>query len=340
MKSVFYNKKTIGVLAISLIITNFFTYIYINKKNNQENEQSVSSSVGSTCTYDVKRLEGYNYIKPLLFVDNKCESSNLNPLKESITALINNYKNLGVLNSASVYIKEYSANEWIGINSDEKFMPGSLLKVPQLITFLRMEEANPGTLNKVLVYNQNFILDKHPKIITKSIQLGQKYTIRQLLEYMIVSSDNNATSLLFANMDLNMFKKVFTDIGLAEPDLKSSNYPISAKDYSYFMRELYNASYLNIKNSEYATELLGKCDYKDGIISSLPNSIKVAHKFGEAGSMNEPQLSESAIIYLNSNPYIITIMTNGKDAQKLPEVIKQISGMVYQNMLNYAKVTS
>jgi hypothetical protein len=33
-------------------------------------------------------------------------------------------------------------------------------------------------------------------------------------------------------------------------------------------------------------------------------------------------------------------MTKGKDAQKLPDVIKQISGMVYQNMLNFSKITS
>lgn len=149
---------------------------------------------------------------------------------------------------------------------------------------------------------------------------------------MIIHSDNDATSLLFANMDLDVFKKIFTDFGLAEPNLQSSNYPITAREFSYFMRGLYNASYLNDKNSEFATELLGKCNFKNGMVSSIPSSTKIAHKFGESGDAKEQQLSESAIIYLNDNPYLITVMTKGKDYKQLPQIIKEISASVYQSM--------
>jgi beta-lactamase class A len=56
------------------------------------------------------------------------------------------------------------------------------------------------------------------------------------------------------------------------------------------------------------------------------------HKFGEAGDANEKQLHESAIIYLDNNPYLLTIMTKGNDMKKLPDVINQISALIYQNM--------
>lgn len=328
-------KKTIVVL-LSLITTNVVTYYYsasqAEKATEIEIDHSDSSLYSNNCEVKVKRLGGYNYIKPVLFVDKECESDKLNPIKQSVTNLFDEYKRLGTINSGSMYLKEYTANEWIGINGDEKYMPGSLLKVPELIAFLKMEEAKPGTLNKELLFDHVFEVDKHPKYVSKSIVLGHKYTVRELLSYMIIYSDNNATSLLFANMDVNIFKKTFTDMGMQAPDLTAQNYPITAKDFSIFMRVLYNSSYLNNKNSEFATELLAKCNFKDGLMNGLPSNIKAAHKFGEAGDPNEKQFSESAIVYLGNNPYILTVMVKGKDYSKLPDIIKQISGIVYQNM--------
>ncbi|WP_309642079.1 serine hydrolase [Flavobacterium sp.] len=329
------SKKSIGILIVSMIATNTLTYFYSTKKSvsvADEADQSVHTDNSSGCTYKVQRLNGYDFIKPILFVDTQCESEKLSPVKQSVTTLINNYKNIGVINSASVYLKEYQANDWTGINMDEKFLPGSLMKVPELIAYLKMNELKPGTLDKVLLFDKTTFTDRHVNFGSKSIQLGKKYTIRELLKYMITYSDNNATDLLNRNIDLNVFKKVFTDLGMDAPDWSAKNYPITAKQFSVFMRTLYNGTYLNDENSEIATQLLSKCDFKEGLVAGLPTNTKVAHKFGEAGTTQEQQLSESAIIYLDNNPYVITIMTRGKDYKQLPLVIKEISNVVYQFM--------
>ncbi len=78
-----------------------------------------------SCSYNLKRLNGYSLIKPLMFVDNDCEAEDLNTVKENINKLIEGYKLAGDLISASVYLKDYSKNEWIGINENEKFNPGN-----------------------------------------------------------------------------------------------------------------------------------------------------------------------------------------------------------------------
>lgn len=340
-------KSAIIVFAIALLLTNSVTYwlLKLNKKDESSTESSqenasLYSNTSSNCSYKIKRLNGFNYVSPLLFVDNQCESDDLNPLKQNIISLIENYKKQGIINSASIYLKTYTKNDWIEINNEEKFLPGSLMKVPELITFLKMNEENPGVLNKIITFDHPFNFDVHPNILSKSIQLGHSYTIRELLNYMIQYSDNNATALLNSNMDLKVFNAIFTDLGLATPDWKKPNYPITAKEFSLFMRTLYNASYLNVKDSEFATELLSKCNYKAGIVNSLPPGTKTAHKFGEDGNEVEQQLSESAIVYLDNNPYLITIMTKGNDYKKLPEVIQQISSIVYQTMLTNAKNAS
>lgn len=322
--------------AITGLVTFFVEKALLNEDPSRiiANESVNTSEIQSNCNYNIKRMEGFGYIRPLLFVDNSCESSNFNNMKGELMGIIDTYKKSGVLTSSSVYLKEYNDNSWMSINEDEKFMPGSLLKVPELITFLKMNELKPGTLDKELMYDHEFTVNKQPKFLSQSIQIGHKYTIRQLLTYMIAYSDNNATMLLNANIDVAMFKKTFTDFGLAAPDWNSSNYPISAKDFSLFMRALYNACYLTKANSEFATELLSKCDFMNGMMKGLPENIKVAHKFGEAGNQSGLELHESGIIYLNNTAYLITIMTKGRDLNKLPDVIREISAKVYQNMIN------
>ncbi len=116
------------------------------------------------------------------------------------------------------------------------------------------------------------------------------------------------------------------------PDWNASDYLISAREYSVFMKALFNASYLSIKDSEYCTELLCKSDCNEGLKSGVPQNCEIAHKFGEAGTGGNLQLSESGIIYCKDKPYILTVMTNGKDFKKLPQVISDISKLINENI--------
>jgi beta-lactamase class A len=322
----------IGTLLILGSLTIIATSSYNKKINDKKMEDLVSNS--SSCNYTVKRLNGYKFINPLLFVDNSCESEVLNPIKQSLNSYIEINKKSGDLMAASLYLKEFNTNDWTCINENEKYKPGSLLKVPELITFLKMNEVTPGLLNKEILFDRYLISDKKPVFISKSIQIGQKYSIRELLDYMITYSDNNATMLLNNIIDVKIFQSVFTDLGLQAPDWKAGHYPISVKEYSLFMRALYNGAYLDIKDSEFATKLLSKCDFKDGIMKGLPANTRIAHKFGESGDAIEKQLHETAIIYLDGKSYLLTVMTKGKDNKKLAEIISHISTLVFQDMIN------
>jgi beta-lactamase class A len=268
-----------------------------------------------------------------MFVDDECESEHLIGIKQRIAAIIDKYKNAGDAINASVYIRDYTHNEWTSVNDNERFDPGSLFKVPVLIAILKQCELNPGFLDKSIKYDQRVDAGKNVAFVSKTIQVGQTYTVKELLTYMIKYSDNNATILLEKYMDSKILQKLFSDIGLDVPNVYASQYLFNTKEYSYFMRSIYNASYLTIDDSEYAGELLSQCEFKDGITKGLPASVKIAHKFGESGNQTEKQLHESAIVYLDHKPYLLTIMTKGKDNAKLSELIGEISREVYNDML-------
>ncbi|MEP6514053.1 MAG: serine hydrolase [Parafilimonas sp.] len=233
---------------------------------------------------------------------------------------------------ALFYFRDTEKTEWAGYNEDEKYNPGSLMKVPELISYLLLEEDKPGTLNKEYFYAAPFITEKNPVFISKPLQAGKSYSVKELLQYMITYSDNNATVVLDQHLDQRYFKKTLTDLSLPIPDSTAINYPISTRDFSLFFRAIYNASYLTIPHSEYAAELLSTCNFNEGFAKGIPASVKMIHKFGESGSTQVHQWHESGIIYVNNKPYILTVMTNGTDLKKLATVISDIAGIMYQQV--------
>ena len=320
-----------AIIAFFLPASGLFFFMFHEQKVELDKELVAQDSF-NPCNLKIKRLNGFQFIRPLLYAEPSCESDNLTQHKSEIESIINTNKSQGNISTASVYIREFSKAEWISINDNEKYSPGSLMKVPELIAFYKMNEKTPGLFSRKIKYDHEYITDKHPVYLSKQIKIGETYTIGELLKYMIVYSDNNATILLNQIVDENIFKRVFSDIGLSEPNFKSTEYPITVNDFSIFMKELYNASYLSQEDSETCLEMLSKSDFKEGLLSGLPGNCDVVHKFGEGGADNNPHFSESAIVYCGKKPYLITIMTKGADMKKLPKVISEISKKVYDIM--------
>jgi hypothetical protein len=154
---------------------------------------------------------------------------------------------------------------------------------------------------------------------------------------MIVSSDNNAATLLYNNMNKDWLAEVYSDLGLTlTPGGSANTQDITAKQYSYFFRILYNATYLTPADSEKALTLLTGPDFPQGIESTVPANVLVANKFGErtiltqAGVVLQRELHDCGIIYSAKGPYLICIMTRGKDFPSLIGVIDSVSSTVYQ----------
>jgi beta-lactamase class A len=135
-------------------------------------------------------------------------------------------------------------------------------------------------------------------------------------------------------MKPEVLQKLFTDLGLEAPNMYATQYFFTTSQYSLFMRAIYNAAYLSIADSEFAAELLSECNFKDGFVSGLPKGTSLIHKFGESGNQVEKQLHESGIIYAYDKPFLLTIMTKGKDNKTLSKLIKEVTENVYMNMAN------
>src|SRR5581483_496619 len=117
-------------------------------------------STAGSCKYNLTRLGGYNYINPLLFAEPESESDQLMGLKEGVSKYLEQYKSSGALGLASVYVRQLDSESGFSLNAEEKYDPGSLMKIPVLITVLRMSESDSHLLDKEVFFEKSFAVNR------------------------------------------------------------------------------------------------------------------------------------------------------------------------------------
>jgi len=297
-----------------------------------------------TLNKEIRKNFNYQFINPLL----ECESStisqdpNLTSLKESIQFIIDQEIDNKKISFGSVYYRDLNNGPWIGINANEYFSPASLIKVPVMIAYFKTAEIDPSILTKKIINNKTFDYSQQNITPTQTLEIDKEYTIEDLIERMIVYSDNAAYELLLDNIDNMKIYKVYQDLDV---DIsKAQNDPngdiITVKDYASFFRILFNASYLNQDMSEKALSLLSKSQYFKGLVAGVPQNITIAHKFGERQFLpsHEKQLHDCGIVYLPSKPYLLCVMSRANDFDQAANFIKQVSKTVYDEVSKNAKM--
>ena len=297
------------------------------------------------------------FVTHIYVLNNKCNTSNfkyLNPdlvcrndfvvskkayasLKSSIKDIIDIKIKDKEITNASIYFRDLQNGPTFGINEYEKFSPASLLKLPLLITYLNLQDDNPNLLQTQIGFDN--VEDSLEQYFPSKISATQNtpYKIQDLLSYMIQYSDNNSYYALREYLKVidprkDLLQQTFIDLGIIDPK-DFTDQTISVKAYSSIFIQLYYNSFLtNNKLSEEALDMLAKSDFDKGIVQGLPVGIQVAHKFGEREDLpnGEKQLHDCGIVYYSNNPYLLCVMTRGKDFDKLSSFIGLISEMVYK----------
>jgi beta-lactamase class A len=250
---------------------------------------------------------------------------------EDLKDVVADLKEKNKIKDISVYFRDLNNGPVIDIDAAGQFSPASLLKVPILIAYLKWSEDEEGVLSKEIKFEKVVDVGYQQKFApTVDMTLGKSYSVKELLEQMIIYSDNQALVLLYDRLPPKYLKDLYTLLGV-DPDIAvDASKTLSIEKYSIFFRVLFNASYLSRNNSEYALTLLSRTTFDQGIRSSAPGSITVAHKFGERKSYGDiQQFHDCGIVYYPNHPYLLCVMTRGQEVTSLIDTIKQTSDFVY-----------
>lgn len=263
------------------------------------------------------------------------ENEQLNTFRTKLDKLIKTELGKTWADGISVYYRDLNYGRWFTLGKTEEFYPASLLKVPLMVAVLKEAESHPEILKKKIRYSET-ALKKIQNDITNKLEPGRSYTVEELLERMIIYSDNVPTNLLERSVNPVVLDRTYTALGIADPYRMSNNsgYMISAEAYASYFRILYNSTYLNQEMSEKALGLLTETDFQDGLIAGVPPKVPVAHKWGFWKNKDDSreQLHDCGIVFYPGDPYILCVMTSGKTYDHLDDAIREISRMVYEEV--------
>lgn len=162
--------------------------------------------------YEIRRVDGFRFIRPILFSEPVKESVVLEPLKKNIHAALEKL-NLGEDTEFSVYFRDFDKGRWTCIHPDLRFRPASLLKMALLIDYLRQAQRDPLLMDRQMSLSPRDTVGRNSQFFSEQVvRFGQSYSVRQLLELMSEHSDNNASRLLASGLSPESQAQLFEQL--------------------------------------------------------------------------------------------------------------------------------
>ena len=326
--------SVILILAfISVCIVTLKTFTYGKKINEYEkvfttierkNEESIIIYEGKNI--DSKLLKKIAATELINCINEKTNIDNLDENIKKIINEINNYYNQSNNHFAYTY-KDIYTGFTVSYNANQNIFAASSIKAPKDIYLYEMASMGKIDLNEELTYTSNYY--NTGSGILKNKNANTKYSIKTLLEYSTVHSDNIAHNMLMDRFGRTNILKFWQEKGTTAIFTQNTNWgPTNAHDATIYMEELYK---FYAQNNEYGTELM------NNFLNSYPkfikgkNNYKVASKSGWSGS----SLHEMTIVFAE-NPYIVIALSNLGD-KEYQSYFDKINDLTYQLHKEYWK---
>lgn len=236
----------------------------------------------------------------------------------------------------SVVIKNLKENKWIFKYNEEKVLPSA-----STIKILIMIEAFHRIQLGEYKIDEKIIVDKKDRVDFSIIsELEEdKYSLIDLITWMIIISDNTATNALiellgyeeinkmaeFLNCKNTVLQRKMMDFEAAKLGKENLTTPM---DMALIMEKIYNKSILSEKSCEMMLDILKRQRHRDKLPRYIVDDVILANKTGELTGINH----DIGIFYLENLDYLIGVFTtDGKDDNVGKKTIGKISKLVYDN---------
>lgn len=154
-------------------------------------------------------------------------------------------------------------------------------------------------------------------------------SIQELIEEMLLKSDNTAYRILYRNLSMDEVKDVFVALGLE--DFFDQEWKVTAKEYTRLLRSLYTANYINTDHSQFILGVLARTEYDDYLWQGISKDAIFSHKIGENNS--KTVILDAGIVYIGDRVYLISMSTDYEkewiSREKALELFWTVSKIIY-----------
>lgn len=257
--------------------------------------------------------------------------TNIEPLRQFLKSLPEREKDKADI---SIYFEVLTTGANVSVNPDLALWPASLAKLPVSMVIMKKVQDGKLSLDQKIVFTQG---DQSVEELSSEFQqVGQSYSIKELLEKLLIYSSNSAYHMLKRQATPEELNTIVQEVGLEQ--LFTEEGKVSAKEYSRLFRSLYVASYLNPDNSQFLLGLMKNSTYPRDLKAGLPQDVSFAHKWGENSYYKV--YSDSGIVYAGNRPYLIGVLiqTKSGDTEEskdyVDSIMKEISERTYKYVTN------
>ncbi|WP_169716690.1 serine hydrolase [Sporomusa acidovorans] len=230
----------------------------------------------------------------------------------------------------AIYVRPLGEKGHDVVLNSHKMASASLIKIPIMIE--AFNQKNQGKLD----FNEQVTIRRAETVEGGSVYNladGTVLTIAQLVELMIVQSDNSACNILIDKLKMDNVNAMIKKLGCSsDTSLQRKMMDFAAvkqgrqnytnvTDMANILEKLYYGKCLDPKSDKAMLEIMARQEDNTIIPAQLPHHIKIAHKTGELDGMNY----DCGIVYGQSRTYILCMMAeNVKDE---PQVFYDMSNM-------------
>lgn len=237
----------------------------------------------------------------------------------------------------------------VGIAADSTFHAASTMKVPVMIEIFRRVDAGALSLDQPILLVNSFgsIADGSEYSLSASddsdsslyAKVGERVTVRELMERMIVRSSNLATNALIAVIGAHNANATARALGASRIHVRRGvedgkayerglNNTTTAADLAALMLAIERGTAASPASCGAMRDILLRQEFSDEIPAGLPPGTPVAHKTGSITAT----LHDAAVVYPpGRTPYVLVVLTSGIPDQGVARaLIADVSRMVWE----------
>jgi beta-lactamase class A len=232
--------------------------------------------------------------------------------------------------AVGVYFRDLGSGDTLLVGADTRFHAASTMKVPVMIQLFRDRDAGALSLDDSIPIRNTFrsIVDSSPYQLDRADDsdsslyavVGQRRSIRQLIELMETVSSNLATNLLIDRVGAPRANATAHALGAdsilvlrgVEDDKAyqaGRNNTTTARDLGMLFTALAQDRAASPAACREMLDILGRQHFTEGIPAGVPPGTRVAHK---TGWIDGVVYHDGGIVYpARGAPYVLVVLTGG-----------------------------
>jgi beta-lactamase class A len=251
--------------------------------------------------------------------------------------------------AVGVYFRDLGSGDTLLVGANTRFHAASTMKVPVMIQLFRDRDAGALSLDDSIPIRNTFrsIVDSSPYQLDPADDsdsslyalVGQRRTIRQLVELMETVSSNLATNLLIDRVGARRANATAHALGADSilvlrgvEDGKAyqagMNNTTTARDLGMLLTALAQYRAASPAACREMLDILGRQHFTEGIPAGVPPGTRVAHKTGWIGGV---VYHDAGIVYpAQGSPYVLVVLTGGiPDDSVAYGVVADVSRLIF-----------